>query len=141
MFRGDVYVFGYDLQVILVTATIFVAASSFMSLILIMAFDAKEHDTLTVLTMIASIIGLVVALNYPEKIVKVAEQEEYLTEQVAALLNVEESDVEETTLRKPSFDFTLKVDKNLVGIEYDFDNEEIMAIVSNDKYLYEKPTK
>lgn len=133
--------FGYDWQIIVIAASIFVGVSMFMSFILITFFDAREEDTLAVLIMIASIIGLVVAANYPERTAKVEKREEALIEQVTILLKVEESDVEETTLNKPNFDFTLKVDKNLVGIEYDYKNEEILAIVSNDKYLYEKPKK
>lgn len=130
--------FGYDYQVILISLTFFFTISLIFSHLLIYTTGVTSKFQKLLLIMLATLFGVVVSSAYPERINMIAAREEYLKEQVSVLLKVKESNVEETTLKKPMYDFTFKVEKNLVGIVYDFEDEEIIAIVSNDKYLYEK---
>lgn len=133
--------FGYTPEVVLNGVIAFIVVVIVVLALALIMHDGWETKNMIIPLIGAIIIATVVSSGHMYNTTKENNRLANLPTEVAKLLNVDVEKVELASVTKSEYDYTLKVDKDLVGVVYDEETNKINYLISNDKYIYERGKK
>jgi hypothetical protein len=129
----------FELDLSITTKGIIAFILVFVQLVMLVLYITEyklKNYALVITLFVSTLIALSVSSYYVADKKEEEKRQVALMSEVSELLKVEEEQVNLASIKLPDFDYTLLVNDETIGVEYDFKDEEIKSLVSTSKYLY-----